>query len=778
MKKSLRLLLFFILLVSIANGQSSLTIQQIMQGTKFVGNLPNNIYWGEHGEHLYFNWNPENNLGDSLYRISMTDHSPKMVSTQEKMKLPSKNGSYNKDKTIKVYTKNGDLFIYNLTSRTEKQITNTIERESSPTFSFNQQKINYFLSGNLYSWDIKSGLITQLSNFKTGNEKRDSKIAEHAAWVENEEMELIKILQERKEKKEQRNNNNENNTHKRPKTIYTGKANASNIQISPDEKYITYSLIESPSNRKGTKVPNYVTESGYIESLNSRPKVGSPTTEMSVGIYDIVNDTTYKVITTDLPNVDNHPEFVENKDKKRGLYVHSPIWSDDGTNAILIVRSKDNKDRWICLLNIKNGKLTSLDHQHDNAWIGGPGIGWSQWDRTIGWMPDNQNIWFQSEETGYSHLYTVNVTSGKKKTLTKGKFEIYNPRISNDKSSWYFESNMPHPGERYVYKMDINGGKFIQLTTTLGRSDSYFSPDDSKIALRYSNATQPWELYIMDNKEDAVPQKITTSTTSDFNDYKWRTPEHITFKARDGKSVNARLYKPTNVEKDSPAVIFVHGAGYLQNAHKWWSSYYREYMFHNYLVDNGYTVLDIDYRASAGYGRDWRTAIYQHMGGFDLSDQVDGANYLINTHNIDPKRLGIYGGSYGGFITLMAMFTEPDVFAAGAALRSVTDWAHYNHGYTSNILNTPVEDPEAYRKSSPIYHAEGLKGALLMCHGMIDTNVQFQDIVRLSQRLIELEKANWELAVYPLEGHGFIEPSSWTDEYSRIFNLFENNLKF
>ena len=123
------------------------------------------------------------------------------------------------------------------------------------------------------------------------------------------------------------------------------------------------------------------------------------------------------------------------------------------------------------------------------------------------------------------------------------------------------------------------------------------------------------------------------------------------------------------------------------------------------------------------------------------------------------------------------MFTTPDVFAAGAALRSVTDWAHYNHGYTSNILNTPVDDPESFKKSSPIYFAEGLKGSLLMCHGMIDTNVQFQDIVRLSQRLIELGKENWELAVYPLEGHGFSEPSSWTDEYSRIFKLFENNLK-
>jgi len=137
----------------------------------------------------------------------------------------------------------------------------------------------------------------------------------------------------------------------------------------------------------------------------------------------------------------------------------------------------------------------------------------------------------------------------------------------------------------------------------------------------------------------------------------------------------------------------------------------------------------------------------------------------------------MYGGSYGGFITLMAMFTKPGVFASGAALRSVTDWAHYNHSYTSNILNTPVLDSIAYAKSSPIYYAEGLEGNLLICHGMVDTNVHFQDVVRLVQRLIELGKDNWELAIYPLEKHGFVEPSSWTDEYKRIFNLFAETLK-
>jgi dipeptidyl aminopeptidase/acylaminoacyl peptidase len=295
------------------------------------------------------------------------------------------------------------------------------------------------------------------------------------------------------------------------------------------------------------------------------------------------------------------------------------------------------------------------------------------------------------------------------------------------------------------------------------------------LAIRSSYSNKPWELYLQENKPGAKPEQITNSLTAEFKSYTWRDPEVTTFTARDGAQVYTRIYKPAN--PNGAAVIFVHGAGYLQNAHRWWSNYFREYMFHNLLVDRGYTVLDLDYRGSAGYGRDWRTGIYRFMGGKDLTDHVDGARWLAEKHGINPKRIGIYGGSYGGFITLMGMFTTPDVFAAGAALRPVTDWAHYNHGYTSNILNEPTTDSIAYAKSSPLYHAAGLKGHLLICHGMVDTNVHFEDAVRLQQRLIELGKDNWEVAAYPMEDHGFVEPSSWTDEYKRILKLFEERLR-
>ena len=226
-----------------------------------------------------------------------------------------------------------------------------------------------------------------------------------------------------------------------------------------------------------------------------------------------------------------------------------------------------------------------------------------------------------------------------------------------------------------------------------------------------------------------------------------------------------------------PAVLFVHGAGYTQNVHEQFPYYFREQMFHNLLLQQGYLVLDMDYRASEGYGRDWRDAIYRQMGHPELEDLLDGKGWLVEKLDIDPKRVGIYGGSYGGFMTLMALFRAPGEFAAGAALRPVTDWTQYNDDYTADILNRPQVDPLAYKRSSPIEFADGLKDALLICHGVIDDNVLFEDSMRLYERLIELHKDNFTISPYPLDRHGFTNADSWLDEYKRIYRLFETNLK-
>ncbi|NLR79940.1 S9 family peptidase [Chitinophaga eiseniae] len=761
-----------------------LTVEKIMRDPKWIGTSPDHVFWGTDNQTVYFDWNPDKQLSDSLYYASTKNNTPRKTGATERALIKARAaGAYNTDKTLLAYSYQGDIYLLEIKTGKVTRITSTAATETSPVFSFGGKQVVFQQNNDLFAWDRTGGLISQLTSFDNGNKPvdRDERKAGNVEeqTLKAQQLELMQVVRDRKAKKDAAMAFNKAYEPATLRRLYLQNKSLYNIGISPDGRFITYTLYTAPTGVHNTIVPEFVTASGYTTDIPTRDKVGSPQGSYESYVYDRQRDTVLPVKTDDLPGIKDQPDYVKDYTKKdtpavRDVQVNGPWWSDQGTHAIAEVRSQDNKDRWMVLLDAATGTLKTLNRQRDEAWIGGPGIDWG--NGNIGWIDEN-TAWFQSETTGYSHLYTVNVNNGDVKQLTSGQYEIQDAQLSPDKKYFYLTTNEVHPGEKQFYRMPIQGGRAERITTLPGANEVQVSPDGKWLAFRYSYSNKPWELYLQPNSPGSQPVQVTRLGQSDeFKSYPWRDPQVITFMARDQQPVYARLYTPDPAKNNGAAVIFVHGAGYLQNAHKWWSNYFREYMFHNLLTDKGYTVLDMDYRGSAGYGRNWRTGIYRHMGGKDLDDEVDGAKYLAEKLQVDARRIGIYGGSYGGFMTLMAMFTQPGTFAAGAALRSVTDWAHYNHGYTSNILNEPFTDSIAYRRSSPIYFAEGLQGKLLMCHGMIDTNVHFQDIVRLSQRLIELGKNNWELAVYPVEDHGFITPSSWTDEYKRILLLFESTL--
>jgi dipeptidyl aminopeptidase/acylaminoacyl peptidase len=781
-------LLLFSVTISFAQQKlDKLTVEKIMRDPKWIGTSPSNVYWSADGNSLYFNWNPDNAPSDSTYFITLTNHNPVKVKVEQKHNIiPDLSIRWNKSHTAFTFVKDGDVFFKELKTGNTKRIVQTTDKETSPSFSFDDKKIVYTSGFNLYAWDIATGETMQLTNLESKDPEKKTTVTMEEQWLKNDQLQYLKVLKERKEKKDATEAYNKSLSPKELRSINIGDRILQSLEVSPDGRFVSYRLTKTSSDAKATIVPDYVTESGFTSDIRGRTKVGEPQNNSEFFIYDRTRDTVFAIKTDSLPGIRDLPDYVKDYPIKfeqqikeppiRAVVIADISWSPNARHAILDIRSRDNKDRWLMMVQLPTTKLKLIDRQHDDAWIGGPGTGGFSGINT-GWVNEN-TFWFQSEVTGYSHLYTVNVENSEKKALTSGKYEVQQTELSKDKKYFYITTNEVHPGEQQFYRLPVTGGKAERITTMTGANQVTLSPDEKYIAILYSYSNKPWELYLQENKPGGKIQQITTKAMSDeFQSYPWRDPELITFTARDGVQVPARLYKPTTPAPGKPAVLFVHGAGYLQNAHKWWSYYFREYMFNNLLADNGYYVLDIDYRASAGYGRDWRTAIYRHMGGKDLDDNIDGVNYLIKTYGVDRKHVGLYGGSYGGFITLMALFTTPDVFAAGAALRPVTDWANYNHGYTSAILNEPFNDSLAYRRSSPIYFAEGLKSHLLICHGMVDVNVHFQDAVKLTQRLIELGKDNWDIAPFPMEDHGFVEPSSWTDEYKRIFKLFETELK-
>ncbi|MBO9205106.1 MULTISPECIES: S9 family peptidase [Niastella] len=787
---------------------SPLTVEKIMRDPKWMGTSPSNLQWTADGKYLLFNWNPEKAVVDSLYYITPTATTPqKSTGAFRQTAVGDNQARYNAQHDQYVYAYEGDIYLSSIKTGIRRRITKTVAVESNPQFSFNDRQIVYTREQNAWAWDVQTGETSQLTNFQTGTAAappvttfagRGNQPApvnrsatannQQEKWLRQEALENSLVLQRRKQNKDEADSLSKQFKEKALRTILLDGKTPSMLTISNNGRFISYRLTPTPAG-KTTVVPSYVTESGFTEDLSARTKVGAPLPTQELFVFDTEKDTVFAIKTDSIPGIRDLPEYLKDyptvyKEKSqhpslRPLNFMNTTWSPASNYAVVEARAQDNKDRWLLLLDGETGKLSLLDRQHDEAWIGGPSTnGFPAYNS--GWL-NGQTFWFQSESTGYSHLYTINVTTKEKQALTSGNYEVLKTELGPGKKYFYLTTNEVQPGEQHLYRLPVTGGKAERLTSLTGSNLATISPDEKWIAILSSYSNKPWELYLQPNTPVTAktkPVQITNQAQSEeFKSYNWRDPEVVTFTARDNGKVYARLMRPTQPHASKPAVIFVHGAGYLQNAHKWWSSYFREYMFHNLLVDNGYTVLDVDYRGSAGYGRDWRTGIYRYMGGKDLDDIEDGARYLAKECGVNPQHIGVYGGSYGGFITLMALFKKPTIFEAGAALRPVTDWAHYNHGYTSNILNEPFSDSIAYHRSSPINFASGLQNHLLICHGMVDVNVHFQDVVRLTQRLIELGKDNWDLSVYPMEDHGFVEPESWTDEYKRIFRLFETWLK-
>jgi dipeptidyl aminopeptidase/acylaminoacyl peptidase len=810
----------FVLLARPAD-RFALTIDNIMRGPGLVGYEPAQVRWSFDSQRLYFQWKQAADKLDApldTYTANRDGSGLHKLSDDEAKALPLPNGEPSKDKRYTVYSRDGDIFIYDTTDGKVRQVTKTTEAETNPHFLPDGKHIYFTRAGNLYVLSLETGFLEQMTDIRTpaapgaaaaptaaagrgggrgqgggrggqgrggaaGSSADDAQEASASQQsLKREQKDLFETVRERAARRDEDDAKKKKEPQRKPFNLLARQSIGA-LQLSPDEKYIAATVVES-GNAKGSLVPSWITDTGYVEDTSGRSFVGDLQNRTRLALIDPASgevkwvDHGQKVAKPASTGTtsDGNAQLSRLASDERDVQLSQPIWNEEGNKAVVSARAADFKDRWILALDPSTGKTRVLAAQHDDAWVGGPGS--TMGGVTLGWMKNDREAYFISEQTGYAQLYAVSWDGGQPRALTSGKWEVLGVKQSKDKSRFYLTASKDTPYENHLYEMDGDGGPLTRLTQAPGKHATTLSPDEKWIADIYSYTNKPPDLFVQENRAQAELKRITTSPTAEFSQYPWLDAPIVEFTARDGVKVPARLFKPANFKKGGPAVVFVHGAGYLQNVSRWWStSYYHEYMFDHILMERGFLVIDVDYRGSAGYGRDWRTAIYEHMGGKDLDDIVDAAKYVAAQHGVDPKKIGLFGGSYGGFITLMAMFTQPDTFAAGAALRPVSDWALYNHGYTGEILNLPQSDPEAYHRSSPIYFADGLKGALLICHGMVDSNVEFEDTVRLVQRLIELRKDHWDLAVYPVENHGFVQPSSWADEYKRILALFEKNLK-
>jgi len=759
-----------------------LALEQAMADPDWIGPPVERAWWSWDGREAQLLLKREGSPVRDTWRQPVDGGAMRKVADAERAGLDAPDPVYDPQRRRMAFVRNGDVFVRDLGSGALTQLTRSAGAEAQPRFAADGGVI--WRSGHDWFHWTAGGGTAQVAVLRA---EKDPAAAPAADALREQQLRTLATLRRDREQREALRRQEEAwqraDASRAPRPAYLGDdVEIVDSSLSPDARHLLVVTRRkgADAGREG-KMPLYVTESGYEEFEDVRTRVGrNDPLPHALWLVDAREGRVRPLALDALPGIATDPLAALRKAAgKAPLKGLRPVqadgagirWSDDGRQAAVMLRAVDNKDRWIAAVDLERAELRNRHRLTDPAWIN-----WNFND--FGWLPDNRTLWLLSEESGWSHLYTQS-GDGRPRPRTSGRWEASAPVPTPDGRGFLFLCNRAWPGDYEVCALDLASDQVREVTALDGVEDFSLSPDGTRLLVRYSGSYLPPQLAVVP-VAGGQARVLTDTRSAAFKARDWIRPEYVQVPSRHGAgTIWGKFYGPRQYEpgRKYPVVMFVHGAGYLQNVSARYPNYFREQMFHHLLVERGYVVLDLDYRASEGYGRDWRTAIYRNMGHPELEDYLDGLEWVVAQRQGDRDRAGIYGGSYGGFMTFMALFRSPGTFKAGAALRPVVDWTQYNHEYTSNILNTPELDPEAYRRSSPIEYAEGLQDALLIAHGMMDDNVFFRDSVVLTQKLIELRKDDWELAAYPLERHGYVRADSWLDQYKRVLRLFERNLE-
>ncbi|HLA94456.1 MAG TPA: alpha/beta fold hydrolase [Pyrinomonadaceae bacterium] len=754
-----------------------LTVRDIMAEPSIAGMRVEGEKLSPDGTKVVYLWNPEGKLPRSLYMVpSNGGTAVKLLSPSDLPALtrppqPENKLNYGvelRDEFVKarenqlgnvdwspdskklIFTHQGDIYVLTLGEAKPKRFTKTQGPEIAARF-LDANRIMFSQSGNVFVLDTVASTITQIT--REANQ---------------------------------------------PNFISVG-----GVTPNKEGTLLAYTVTDS-SKLRSLVVPNYLPD--YVAANPTRR--GWSEQKLFVAPMDGSRDTPFEI---KLPKTEGVSNF------------RRMAWTADGQNLIVDRIDKDTKRRQLFYVSSpgsKSEQIILITEETDEKWQASLSVIFEPNPKKSG------ELFFASERDGYNHLYLAKLeaetrpvasvpdnsarvaegpeplsTNVKITQLTKGNWQVewakWDPRVDEI----FFMSTAHGPTVRRIEVVNLVGKISDEriLSHEEGMiDDPQISTEgvDIRVIYGFSNWNRPTELFVRrlcnvgsytcsSTEPVSVPVKLSNTVPESFKTRKWAEPKFLEIASRDGKKIPAKIYVPVGHNPASktkyPMVIFVHGAGYLQNVINGWNNYYREFMFNDMLTRKGYVVLDIDYRGSAGYGRDWRTDVYDFLGGKDFDDHIDSIDFMVKNYGVDQKRIGTYGGSYGGFMAAMLATRAPERIAAAAALRPVMDWKNYyatNPGYTAQRLGFPDKNPEAYKRSSPISYADKLERPLLILHGMSDDNVHVQDSVQMMEKLIRLGKTKYfEVMLYPSENHGFVRPESWTDEYERIFAFFEKTLK-
>ncbi len=714
------LVILVLLTSSFVNAQQQITLEDIWGG-KFSQEYINDIQSMNDGEHYTILEYGNSGTSVDKYSYSSFKKVSTIVNGSDLSEAPFFTGySFSPDeKNILLVTEATAVYRHSYTAKhylyniASKSLKEISKGlEQEPTFSPNGKQIAYVRDNNIYVVNLSDNKEIQL----TTDGKKNEIINGITDWVYEEEFAFVR-----------------------------------SFEWSPDGKYIAYLKFDEKEVPE-MNIDIFGTTLYPGQMKFKYPKAGEKNSKISLHIYSFDNDSSIRA-------------NIEDDD----FYIPRMKWNKQNHKLAYTLLNRHQNDLKLNLIDASTMTEKTLLHETSTTYI--------DVDEDLTFLKDNSFIW-TSEHDGFNHIYLYNSSGELIKQLTKGNWEVTSFYGYNEKKErLYYQSTETGSINRGVYSIRLSGKGKQKLSVEDGSNSANFSKNFNYYINTLSSANTP-SVYSLNKAKNGKQLKVIENNNvlkTTLSSYRLPEKKFLTIKTTEGVELNAWMIKPAdfNPTKEYPVFMYVYGGPGSQTVQNNWGG--SNYMWFEMLAQKGYIVVSVDNRGTGGKGADFKKSTYKELGKFEIQDQIEAAKYLGSLPYVDKERIGMFGWSYGGYMTSLAMTKGAGIFKMGIAVAPVTNWRFYDSVYTERYMQTPQENGNGYDENSPINHVSKLKGAYLLVHGSADDNVHYQNTMRMIEALVQANK-QFDLFIYPDKNHGIYGGNTRLHLYNKMTKFIEDNL--
>ena len=603
--------------------------------------------------------------------------------------------------------------IYYIYNIESEELTKISDKKIRLTsFSPNSKYISYILRNNIYMFNVSTKRTLKITHKGLPNRI----ICGATDWVYEEEFGLVK-----------------------------------GYEWSPSSEYIAYYIFDE------SKVPEFSMDvfNGNLYPNQEKfkyPKAGELNSKVKIHIYNILTE----------------ESILAQVNKKTESYLPRINWTNKSDKLFVQRLNRHQNHLELLSVNPKNGISKIIYEERDQAYI--------DIHNNLTFLKDDSGFLWTSEKSGYNHIYLFQISGKLRRQITKGKWEVTDFYGYNDRDkTLYFQSNEQSPTQKGIFSISVFGSKKKLLSINTGTNNAMFSDNYNYFINTYSSANSPNHINLIDNQGREIRiLKQSKELKTILENYSLTKKEFFDFNTSENIKLNGWIMKPVNFNDSIkyPVLMYVYGGPGSQTVTDSWD---RNYMWYQSLCNKGYIIVSIDNRGTGGRGAEFKKCTYKELGKFETEDQIESAKYLSNLTYVDSNRIGIWGWSYGGYMSSLSILKGHENFSTAIAVAPVTNWRFYDTVYTERYMQTPDENPNGYDLNSPIHHTDSLKGKYLLIHGSADDNVHVQNTYEMVDALVNSNK-QFDLFIYPDKNHSIYGGYTRLHLFNQITDFIMKNL--